>query len=256
MKIKYCVLLYSALTISTLIGMEKQFLRLQGIENDRKSLMNALDNCDYYTAKMICNNNPSVLPTQKDDVALDMMFARRCIAISPLLVNYKTDFKELMDCGFNLDICYESGKPLLCSVIERNDGNKYLDLLEAGARVNMQDSYGNNALSYAAYLCKDDIVSKLLLYGAVVKRGFCKNLANRHPLKRLMVVKYSEQKCSVCDTHDQDDNALSNIPCINRHFGIKFGQEIANFMCKRCYDQMSYKKQCPICSRSLGEFSL
>jgi ankyrin repeat protein len=119
--------------------------------------------------------------------------------------------------------------------------NKYLDLLKAGARVNVQDKYGNTPLFYAVVLENKDMISKLLLYGAVVNYNFGESFSLPKSMWQLMNDAYGKQKCVICDTHDHD---LSDISCVNRH--------LTHFICTQCYKKCFGK--CPLCRRSMGAF--
>ena len=145
----------------------------------------------------------------------------------------------------DLDIYDEKGMPLLCHAVQYDNDGLYLQLLQRGAFVNIQDLQGRNPLFYAAKAGDRSKIETLLLYGAAANRNIYESLNAWHPMGLYMLNKFCEQKCYVCNTHDFD---LSNIPCINRHLG--------NFICVCCYTTMCYdnKTKCPICLRTLGKF--
>lgn len=146
---------------------------------------------------------------------------------------------------FNLDVCTQSGIPLLCYVIKYKHGNKYLDLLKGGAWANIQDNNGKSAIVYAAELHDDKKIEKLLLYGAAVNKKSYSFFSMNHGKRSFLYATFSTQFCYICECHDHD---LCNIPCINRHFG--------HFICVECYNMKHSFNQlsCPICSRALGSF--
>jgi ankyrin repeat protein len=211
--------------------------------NDRKSFVDALRNDEFALAHQLLQQNSYLLHIyegehQKDEV--NALFVDKVISADVSDCEYSY-LQNMIHSGlFDVDACDELGAPVLSAVIQQSDGsNKYLDLLKAGAQVNAQDKYGNTPLFYAVMLENKDMISKLLLYGAVVNYSFGELFNLPDAMWNLMNDAYGKQKCCKCETHDHD---LSSIPCVNRHVG--------HFICSNCYEK--YSQKCPLCRRFMG----
>lgn len=244
---KKCLFLWIVVSVSTVFGM-KQSLRSAIQDGDRQWLLDwcerELESNNFFAVRNILRFKSDLLLDEKNEQCKRMsaIFAEKFIAIPSSSLAYLT-MKELVHGGFDLDICDVTGRPLLSFAIAC-EGEKYMDLLKAGVRVNVVDRQGNTPLDYAVDL--DDLhkVSKLITYGAVV------NLDTRrhHPRSSWVKQKFDEQKCVVCKAHYFD---LSNIPCVNRHLQ----EEGGHYICTRCYGQIIVtQKGCPLCRRALGKY--
>jgi ankyrin repeat protein len=213
----------------------------------RKLFLESLRSDNFGLAHHYLEINPYLLHTYEGEYDNDegnALFAEKVISSCASDDQYQYLQKMMYSGFFDLDYCDELGNPLLSVVIQSAyGGTKYLDLLKAGARVNIQDNYGNTPLFYAVMLENKDMIAKLLLYGAVVNQGFGESFNLPDEMWTLMNDAYGKQTCAVCKTHDRD---LSNIPCVNRHLG--------HFICNRCYKKRFGK--CPMCQRSMGMFGL
>lgn len=214
---------------------------------DRNDFLQALCCNNFSLAYQCLTINPYLLHTHEgeyDKYEVNAIFADKIFScISDDQYPY---VQKMMDSGFfDVNYCNELGMPLLSVVIQNGyNSNKYLDLLKAGACANAKDKYGNTPLLYAVMLEDKDMISKLLLYGAVVNKDFGESFSLPDAMLKLMNNAYDKQKCVTCETHDYD---LSYIPCVNRHLG--------HFICTQCYDKNS-QKRCPLCRRSMGAFGL
>ncbi|HLW73165.1 MAG TPA: ankyrin repeat domain-containing protein [Candidatus Babeliales bacterium] len=244
---KKCLFLWIVVSVSTVFGM-KHSSRLEIQDDDKKCVLswceNALKSNNFSFVRNILRFRPDLLLDENNAQyeRISAIFAEKFIAISSSSSAYST-MKELVHGGFDLDICDVIGRPLL-SVAIACEGEKYMDLLKAGVRVNVVDGYGNTPLDYAVDLNDFNKASKLITYGAVV------NLDTRqhHPRSLWVKQKFSEQKCVECKTHYFD---LSNIPCVNRHLQDGGG----HYICTRCYGQrIAHHKGCPLCRRALGKY--
>lgn len=216
----------------------------------REELFNRLTNNDFHGAKKILRHNPDFIDNSyNDDYAalLNDTFQLKFINTSPASYAYY-HLKDLVHCGFDLDIRDYSGVPLLCKVIDYGHADKYLDLLRGGAWVNIQDNHGRSPIVYAAEMGDNEKIKNLLLYGAAVNTNMYKYMSCNHPKRLLLMQLDVNQTCHLCKSHAYD---LTNIPCINRHLG--------NFICMHCYSLLCYHAspqcpKCPICLRTLGKF--
>jgi len=214
--------------------------------NYREQFLAALRSNNFFMAKQLLQINPYLLHTYWDEYSSDLandLFIDKLSSVPSIAPDYR-HLREMLQYGFDVDVCDKFGMPLLCTVIKNNDGDKYRDLLKAGASVNRQDSYGNTPMFYAVERCDESKVLKLLEYGAAVNKNLYFQFTAMHPMRPLIIKVLMEQICFRCKTHTYD---LSNIPCVNRHVGF--------FICTHCYDTAHFgAKKCPICSRSLGAF--
>ncbi len=241
---------WDALTSNSSQAHKKSLMLARFIQNrsrHRKCFLDALRSNDFREAHHYVEINPHLLHTyegeyEKDEV--NALFADKVIysCINNDQYHY---LQTMMYSGFfDLDYCDEWGTPLLSLVIQNADGgSKYLELLKAGAPVNIKDNYGRTPLFYAVILENKDMISHLLLYGAVVNQDFAELLNLSDEMWILMNDAYGKQKCVKCETHDHD---LASIPCVNRHLG--------HFICKHCYKKCFGR--CPMCRRSMGTFGL
>lgn len=241
LKIKIYLFLWCIMSAGTIKGMNL----IADKQTARTALIRSFDCGNIADVVDIMKDNPSVLSGYESDRTLARVhrgFADAFIAVSTKELFKYVYIKKLVHCGFDLDVCDAAGIPLLCRVITQNDGDKYLNLLRGGARVNIYDTYGHSPLCYAVEQRNKDVIEKLLLYGAAVNENIVSKIPMNHPMRMKMIRLFDMQRCFVCKTHKHN---LSNIPCVNRHLG--------NFICIDCYTHMRDKK-CSICSRSLGVF--
>jgi ankyrin repeat protein len=240
LKISIYLFLLGVVSVNTSIGMslEKSM--------SRTVLLRTLEHNDIDNAAAIMKNRPSVLEGHEDDpmlIDINCRFANAFYEVSTKHIFKYNYFKQLVHCGFDLNMCDQAGVPLLSRVIVQNDGEKYLDLLKAGVRVNVWDKYGNSPLTYAVQEGNQKTVENLLSYGAIITQNDV-NIFPSYVIYSWMEDLLKKQKCFVCKTREHN---VSTIPCVNRHLG--------NFICCNCYlDENKCSIKCPICSRSLGQF--
>jgi hypothetical protein len=210
---------------------------------DRKCFVSALCNNQFANAYLLLQMNPYLLHAYEGEYAKDainVLFTAKVISSCAQSDQYHYMQKMIHSGFFDIDGCDELGTPLLSAVIQQfGSGNKYLDLLKAGARVDVQDCYGCTPLFYAVMSGNKNMVLQLLSYGAVVNEGFGAPFVLEYEMRQWMGDVYNKQKCCRCGTHDYD---LLSIPCVNRH--------ISHLICTDCYEK--YPQKCPICRRSMG----
>ncbi len=185
----------------------------------RMSFVKSLRENDFANACDFLKKNPYLLHTydgeyESDDV--NALFINKFIS-TPFFYTQYCYLREMIHSGFfDVDSCDTSGDPLLIAAVqEPKGGDKYLDLLHAGAYVNITDKGGYTPLLLAVMQEKEDMVLQLLSYGAVVNKDFGWQVVLPDSMRELMVDAYNEQCCFICQTHDYD---LVSIPGRGKRF--------------------------------------